>query len=133
MFHEKGSQFSSHFKWAHELFLKMTIPIPYTVKIYTYFPFQHTETLKRCVIFFLPVLLRYNWHTVLYKFKGYDITMWLKYIIKWRCVTSWHKREERAAQCSVYWMPLNYTLYTMVNLILYELFLHLKRKAVEIY
>ena len=33
--------------------------------------------------FFLPVLLSYNWHTALYKFKAYGIIIWLKNIVKW--------------------------------------------------
>ena len=34
-------------------------------------------------LFFLPVLLRCNWHTALCEFKVYSITMWLTYIMKW--------------------------------------------------
>lgn len=33
--------------------------------------------------FFLPVLLRYNWHSALYKFKVYSTVVWLKFIMKW--------------------------------------------------
>lgn len=32
---------------------------------------------------FLPVLLRYNWYTVLCEFNVYSIMIWLRYIIKW--------------------------------------------------
>ena len=32
---------------------------------------------------FLPGLLRYNWHTALYKSKVYCIMIWLTYIMKW--------------------------------------------------
>ena len=35
-----------------------------------------------CPLFFLPVSLRYNWHTVLCKFKVYSIMIWLPYIMK---------------------------------------------------
>ena len=30
-----------------------------------------------------PVLLRYNWHTALYKFKVYSLMIWLTYIMEW--------------------------------------------------
>ena len=33
--------------------------------------------------FFLPVLLRYNWHTALYKLKVYSVMIWLTYVVKW--------------------------------------------------
>lgn len=33
-------------------------------------------------IFFLPVLLKYNWHTTLCKFRVNSITIWFKYIMK---------------------------------------------------
>ena len=35
-----------------------------------------------CFVFF-PVLLSYNQHIVLYKFKVYRLTIWLTYIMKW--------------------------------------------------
>ena len=34
-------------------------------------------------IIFLPILLRYNWHKELYKFKVYSIMIWLTYFKKW--------------------------------------------------
>ena len=34
-------------------------------------------------LFFILVLLRYNWHRVIYKFKVYSIMIWLTYIMKW--------------------------------------------------
>ena len=33
--------------------------------------------------FFLPILLRCNWYTALYKFKVYSIIIWVTYIMKW--------------------------------------------------
>ena len=41
---------------------------------------------KICILFFnlffLPVLLRYDWHTALYRFKVYNLIIWLIYIMK---------------------------------------------------
>ena len=33
--------------------------------------------------FFLPVLLRYNWITALYKIRAYNIMSWFSYMMKW--------------------------------------------------
>ena len=44
------------------------------------------NTFKKVVLgclFFLLVLLRYNWHTSLYKFKVYSVMIWLICIMKW--------------------------------------------------
>ena len=38
---------------------------------------KHVLFLRSCIYFCLPVLLKYNWHTVLYKFKIYSIIIWL--------------------------------------------------------
>ena len=35
------------------------------------------------ILFFLPVLLIYKWHTALYKFKVGSIMVWRPYIMKW--------------------------------------------------
>ena len=34
-------------------------------------------------VFFLPVLLIYDWHTALYQFKVYSVMIWLTRIVKW--------------------------------------------------
>ena len=43
-------------------------------------PFFHPPSI---LFFFLPILLGYNWHTALYKFKVYSIMIQHKYIMKW--------------------------------------------------
>ena len=39
--------------------------------------------ISRTKLLFLPVLLRYNWHTALSNFKVYSIMIWLTCIVKW--------------------------------------------------
>ena len=52
----------------------------YTHTFYTHIH-THNHTEYICFLIF-PVLLRYDWHTALYKFKGHSRVIWL-YIAKW--------------------------------------------------
>ena len=44
-------------------------------------PQEYIIILNNFSLFFLPVLLRYNWHTAWYKFKVYNIMIW--HYISW--------------------------------------------------
>ena len=43
----------------------------------------HLICVTEFCFFLLPVLLRYTWHTALYKFKVYSIMIWFIYDMKW--------------------------------------------------
>ena len=59
-------------------------PLTYPL-IYTYIINNgvNTENRLKLKTFFLPALLRYNWHTALCKFKVHSIMIWLPYIMRW--------------------------------------------------
>ena len=66
---------------------------------------------------FLPGLLRYNWHTALYKFKVNSIMNWLRYIMKWLPQNisehpSSHRdtKLKRKKKFSLWWELLGFTL-----------------------
>ena len=59
-------------------------PLTYPL-IYTYIINNgvNTENRLKFKTFFLPALLRYNWHTALCKFKVHSIMIWLTHIMRW--------------------------------------------------
>ena len=69
--------------------------LPWTRKLYSYYFFSFffwesgyliNFTFFFNIFLFPPVLLRYNWHTALYKFKVYSTMIWLTNIMKWTTI-----------------------------------------------